>query len=393
MRVGVPPIAVHEATRIELRIRPRTGVGCSDSARLTTMTIGKVRPAVLKMASYTPGKAAGQVEAEHGVEDAIKLASNENPWPPVPAVIDAITNAVAGVNRYGDNRATDVRGAISDWLGIDEGSITVGCGSSGLLQQLFMVYVDPGDEVVFPYPSFEVYPIFSTQFGATPVTVPLVNFAFDLDAVAAAVTDRTKLVFLATPNNPTGTSVSVNELRGFLDAIPNDVIVVIDEAYREFNDPEMGDPASLLSAHPNVVITRTFSKAFGLAGLRSGYGLCDPAIVTELDKVRLPFSINNLAQVAVLAAIEHRAEAMERVGTLIEERARCVAALAVEGYEVPAPNGNFIFIPTGEATSSIAQRMEKDGVVTRPFPDLGLRISVGTADENARWFSSFVKAG
>ena len=353
------------------------------------MSIGKIRPAVLNMASYKPGKAAEQVEVDHGIDDAIKLASNENPWPPVPAVQDAIRRAVAGVNRYGDNRATNVRTALSAWLDIPAGSITVGCGSSGLLQQLFMLYIDPGDEVLFPYPSFEVYPIFSKQFGAVPVTVPLIDYAFDLDAVAEAVTERTKLIFLATPNNPTGTSISVEEIRGLLDAIATDVMVVVDEAYREFNDPDMGDPATLLSDYENVIITRTFSKAFGLAGLRSGYGLCAPALVDELEKVRLPFSVNNLAQAAVLAAIEHRSEALDRVATLIEERTRCAAALRAIGVEIPEPHANFIFIPTGAETLAISQAMERLGVVARPFPDLGLRVTVGSVDENDRWLAAF----
>ncbi len=341
------------------------------------------------MPSYTPGKAAGQVELEHGITDAIKLASNENPWPPIAPVLAAITDAASGVNRYGDNRATDVRSAIASWLHVDVGSVTVGCGSSGLLQQLFMTYIDPGDEVLFPYPSFEVYPIFSVQFGATAVRVPLIDYRFDLEAVATAVTDKTKLIFLATPNNPTGTSTSVDQIESLLQNVPDDVIVVVDEAYREFNDPAMGDPATLLSTHRNLVITRTFSKAFGIAGLRSGYALAAPEINVELDKVRLPFSVNNLAQAGMLAAIEHRDEALQRVSELVEERRRCVVALRDRDVDVPEPNANFIFIPTGEFTLDIAEGMEQLGVVTRPFPEFGLRITVGTAEENTRWLSAF----
>lgn len=353
------------------------------------MSIGKVRPAVLNMASYKPGKAAGQVEQEHGITDAIKLASNENPWPPVPPVLAAITEAATGVNRYADNRATAVRSAIASWLGVDSDRVTVGCGSSGLLQQLFLTYVDADDEVVFPYPSFEVYPIFSVQFGATAVRVPLIDYSFDLDGVVAAVTDRTKLVFLANPNNPTGTAISVDQIDSVLQRVPNDVIVVVDEAYREFNAPELGDPATLLATHRNLVITRTFSKAFGIAGLRSGYALAAPEINVELDKVRLPFSVNNLAQAGMLAAIEHREEAMERVAELIAERSRCAEALRDRGVDIPSPNANFIFIPTGESTLEISNGMERLGVVTRPFPGLGLRITVGTAEENTRWLAAF----
>ena len=356
------------------------------------MAIGRVRPAVAGLASYTPGKAASQVEIEHNIDDAIKLASNENPWSPVPEVANAIAEAVVGINRYADNNATDVRNAIGSWLGIDPLHITVGCGSSGLLQQLFMTYVDPGDEVVFPYPSFEIYPIFSTLFDAVQVRVPLVDYAFDLDAVAEAVTDKTTLVFLATPNNPTGTSITIGALETLLDRISDDVMVVVDEAYREFNDPAFGDPVELQATHRNLVVTRTFSKAFGLAGLRSGYAVCDPEIVRELDKVRLAFSVNNLSQVGMLAAIEYEDAALERVAELVAERQRSHAALVDAGVELPASHANFIFIPTGEATADIAVEMEKQGVVTRPFPGLGLRVTIGSPSENDRWLHSFLNA-
>ncbi len=354
--------------------------------------IGRVRPAVAGLSGYTPGKDANQVADEHDVVDAIKLASNENPWSPSPGVAKAITDAVAGVNRYADNGATDVRTAIGEWLDIDPSNITVGCGSSGILQQVFMTYVDPGDGVIFPYPSFEIYPIFSTLFDAVDVRTPLVDHAFDLDAVAAAVTEKTKLIFLATPNNPTGTSIAMADVEQLLDRIPSDVVVVIDEAYREFNDPSFGDPVSLLHNHRNVIITRTFSKAFGLAGMRAGYAVTDPEIVTELDKVRLAFSVNNLAQVAMLAAIEFEDEAMENVDILLAERQRCVDALIAEGVELPPTHANFVFIPTGDSTSKIALAMEKQGIVTRPFSGVGLRVTVGSPEQNDRWLAAFLTA-
>ena len=363
----------------------------SDERDGDVMTIGRVRPAVSNLASYTPGKAASQVEAEYNIEDAIKLASNENPWSPVPEVATAIAAAVGGVNRYADNNATEVRAAIGQWLGIEPSHITVGCGSSGLLQQLFMTYVDPGDEVLFPYPSFEIYPVFSTLFDAVQVRVPLVEHGFDLDAVAAAVTDKTKIIFLATPNNPTGTSTNVADIETLLNKIPDDVIVVIDEAYREFNDVSFGDPVELQASHRNVVVTRTFSKAFGLAGLRSGYAVCDPEIITELDKVRLAFSVSNLSQAGMLAAIEHEEQAMAKVSVLRAERERCVEALSAAGVAMPPTHANFVFIPTGDATD-IAVAMEKQGVVTRPFPGVGLRVTVGSPEENDRWLHAFLRA-
>jgi len=357
------------------------------------MTIGRVRTAVLSLASYRPGKAASQVEDEHDIVGAIKLASNENPWSPVPEVVAAISDAVSGVNRYADNNASDVRSAISEWIGVDVARVTVGCGSSGLLQQLFMTYVDPGDEVIFPWPSFEIYPVFSTLFAAHQIRVPLVDYAFDLDAVAAAVSEKTKLIVLATPKTPTGTPVSMRAVEGLLDSIPDDVIVVIDEAYREFSDPTFGDPVvDLQPRYDNVVVTRTFSKAFGLAGLRSGYGIAHPEIVEQLDKVRLAFSVNNLAQVGMLAAIEHEAAAMANVATLLNERTRMVEALDASGTVSVPSQANFIFIPTGDRTEPIAIAMEKLGVVTRPFPGFGLRITIGSPEENDRWLAAFLSS-
>jgi len=235
--------------------------------------------------------------------------------------------------------------------------------------------------------------VFSTLFDANQVQVPLVDYAFDLDAVAAAVTERTKMVILATPNNPTGTPITMSDVLNLLDAIPDDVIVVIDEAYREFSDPTYGDPVvDLQPNHDNVVVTRTFSKAFGLAGLRSGYGVAHPEIVEQLDKVRLAFSVNNLAQAGMLAAIEHEAAAMANVRTLLGERSRMAERLDAAGVVHVTSQANFIFIPSGEATESIAVAMEKQGVVTRPFPGFGLRITIGSPEENDRWLAAFLAA-
>lgn len=349
------------------------------------MTIGKLRPAVAGMASYRPGKAADQLEVEYGIHNAIKLASNENPWPPIPEVVQAIADAAVGINRYPDNAAVQVRAATAAMLSVDAASIAVGCGSSGLLQQLFLAYVDPGDEVVFPYPSFEIYPIFSTLFGAEQIRVPLVDYGFDLDAVAGVVTHHTKLVLLANPNNPTGTAVPVDAIADLLAAVGSDVIVVVDEAYREFNDPLLGDPVTLLADHENLVITRSFSKAFGLAGLRAGYAIARPDVIEQLDKVRLAFSVNSIAQAAILASLEHVDAVTARVQSLLTERDRIVAGLRSAGIFVPDPQANFVFIPTGTDTASAGERLEREGISVRQFPGFGLRITVGTPEENDRW--------
>ena len=204
---------------------------------------GRVRPAVDGLPAYRPGKGAAQAEAEHGITNAIKLASNENPLPPVASILTAVAAAAAGANRYADHRATVVRERLASWLGVDVEAITVGAGSVGLLQQLFLTYVDPGDEVVYPWRSFEVYPVYTRLMNGTAVAVPLTSdHAFDLGAVAAAVTPATKLVLLATPNNPTGTALRTSEIAELLASIPEATIVVLDEAYREFLDPSFGDP-------------------------------------------------------------------------------------------------------------------------------------------------------
>lgn len=354
------------------------------------MAVGRVRPAVTGLASYRPGKGAKQAEAEHGISDAIKLASNENPYGPVSAVRDAIVAAATNVNRYGDHRATELRGAIADWLGVDQEQVAVGCGSVGLLQQLCLTYIDPGDEVVFPWPSFEAYPINVKLMGGVPVTVKLVDNRFDLDAVGAAVTDKTKIVMLATPNNPTGTAVTSAAIEKLLESIPDDVIVLVDEAYREFVAPEFGDPVSDLAAHHrNVIVTRTFSKAYGLAGLRSGYAVADPDIISEIDKALIPFAVNSVAQAATLAALGALDEIQSRVDAILSERTRMVTALEQAGWKLPDAQANFVYLPLGDRTDSVALALEKQGVVIRPFSGDGIRVTIGTVEENERFLRTF----
>jgi len=356
------------------------------------VSVGRVRPAVAAMASYRPGKSAAQAENEHGITDAIKLASNENPYPPVPAVVAAIAAAAGDVNRYGDHRAADLRAAIAGWLDVDVERVAAGCGSVGLLQQLLLAYVDPGDEVVYPWPSFEAYPIDVQLTGGVEVTVPLVDHTFYLDAVAGAVTDRTKLVLLANPNNPTGTAVHVDQLRRLVEQVPDDVLIVVDEAYREFVTADLGDPITdLQPGHPNVVVLRTFSKAFGLAALRTGYAVADPDVVVELDKVLIAFSVNHLAQMASLAAIAARHEVQEVVDRITAERDRVAAALRADGWDLPDAHANFVYLPLGSRTDVVFPEMEKRGVVVRPFPGVGMRVTIGTPAQNDRFLATLAE--
>jgi len=354
------------------------------------MTIGRPRPAVEALPEYRPGKGAAQAEAEHGITDAIKLASNENPLPPMAAIADAVAAAARGTNRYADHRATEVRQRLARRLRVDDAMVTVGCGSVGLLQQVALTYLDPGDEVVYPWRSFEVYPVFTQLMGAVAVTVPLdEQLAIDLDAIADAVTLLTKVVFLANPNNPTGTAASTEALAGMLDRIPDDIVVVVDEAYREFLDEALGDPVTdLLPLHRNVLVTRTMSKAHGLAGVRFGYGVAHPDIVASIDKTLAPFAVNALAQAAALASLEAEAEIADRVAVIVAERERVTAALSDTGWWLPDAQANFVYLSLGERTDEVYLALEQRGIVTRPFSGEGIRVTIGTSAENDRFLAT-----
>ena len=358
-----------------------------------TQSVGRPRPAVELMPAYRPGKGAAQAQAEHGITNAIKLASNENPLPPIQAIVDAVATAATGANRYADHRATAVRQRLSARLDLGEEQITVGAGSVGLLQQLFLTYVDPGDEVVYPWRSFEVYPVYTHLMAGVAVTTALTeSHAFDLDAVAAAVTERTKLVVLATPNNPTGTALSTADMATLLDGITPATIVVIDEAYREFLDPALGDAVrDLIPHYRNVVVTRTFSKAQGMAGIRAGYAIADPEVISAIDKTLFPFAVSALAQAGAIAAIDAEAEIGARVADILSERTRVIAELTTAGWTLPDAQANFVYLPIGERTDEVYLGLERRGVVTRPFSNEGIRVTISTPDENDRFLHTLAE--
>ena len=351
------------------------------------MTIGKPRNTVIGLPSYKPGKSAGQAEVEHGAVDAIKLASNESPLVPLASVQAAIVAASTGVNRYPDHGAVALRERLAHKLGLNANQIGVGAGSSGLLQQVLLCYVDAGDEVVYPWRSFEAYPILVQMVGGVSVTTPLNDdLSVDFVALTAAVTPATKVVFLATPNNPTGISESTADIAAFVQSIPDDVIVLVDEAYREFNDPAAVD---LLPRFRNVVVTRTMSKAHGLAGLRVGYAVGDPEIITTLDKTLMMFSVNLVAQAAALAVLGAQDEVDKRVADIVAERDRVSVALSELGVRTTKTDANFVYLPLGEDTERIGLALEIKGVVTRAFAGDGIRITIGTAAENDRFLATF----
>jgi histidinol-phosphate aminotransferase len=339
----------------------------------------ELRGALAQLPAYTPGRT---------VPGAVKLASNEMPYPPLPSVAEAIAavvgaDQVAGFNRYPDNAAVALTAALAGRLGVDAANVAVGCGSVALCQQLIQATCDDGGEVLFPWRSFEAYPIVTKVVGAVPATVPVsADHRLDLAALAAAVTDRTRLIFVCTPNNPTSTVVTQTELTAFLDAVPERVLVAVDEAYVEFvRDPAAADGLAAALARPNVVSLRTLSKAYGLAGLRVGYAVAAPDVITAIRKVGLPFAVNHLAQTAAVAALSEaaRPELEARLAAVVAERARVLVALRETGYEVPESQANFVWLPLRERATDFAQHCEAGGVIVRPFPDAsgGVRVTIG----------------
>ena len=332
-----------------------------------------------------PAYAAGRT-----VPGAIKLASNELSFPTLPAVADAIAEAVAhdtaGINRYPDNGAQALIGALAAHTGAPADHIIAGNGSVALCQQLVQATAGEGDEVVFGWRSFEAYPIVTQITGATAVRVPVTaGHEIDLFALSAAVNSRTRLIFVCTPNNPTGTAIRRDEFAQFLDAVPDDVLVVIDEAYREFDvSPDSPDGLDFAVSRPNVVALRTLSKAYGLAGLRVGYAVGAPRVVTAMGKVAIPFALNTLAQAAALAALAAKDDLAPRWKQVIGERDRVTATLRGQGYEVPPSQANFVWLPLKERAADFAAHCESHKVIVRAFADAtgGVRVTVGSPAEN-----------
>ncbi len=370
------------------------GQTCAMASKRTDIStsIGRVRPAVDALPAYKPGKTAEQAARDLSINDAIKLNSNENPYPTPAAVVEAAAQACRSSNLYCDHGAKALREALAQRLELKTSQVTVGGGSAALLYQLAKAVVDPGDEVISPWISFEAYPIAVQLMAGNLVRVPLdAGHAFDLDAVAEAMTPRTKLVLLANPNNPTGTAVSTSALEHFVKRIPGDVIVLIDEAYIEFADPLLGDPVSdLLPRFDNVAIVRTFSKAYGLAGLRVGYMMAHQQAVAAVDKCAIPFSVSSAAQAAALAALDDdvSAEFQQQVAHIRSERSRVVSELTARGWDIPEPQGNFIWLALGERSSQVCLGLEQRGVVIRPFPGFGIRVTVGTPAQNDRFLAA-----
>lgn len=346
------------------------------------MTV-RLRNAMATLPGYVPGRS---------VPGAIKLASNETPLPPLPHVLERIAQAATTVNRYPDNWSRELTEALAARLGVDPSRVVVGCGSVSLCYQLGAATVQPGDEVLYAWRAFEAYPIVTAIAGADHAQVPLRDHVHDLESMAGRVTERTRLIFVCNPNNPTGTVVRRAALAAFLRAVPSDVPVVLDEAYHEFvTDADVPDGVTLLDEHPNLIVLRTFSKAYGLAGLRIGYGIAGgPELPAALKQTQSPFAVTALAQQAALASLEPEAESqlMARVKEIVIERDRVHAELLAAGYEVPPTQANFVWVALGDRTLEWASGCADRKVIVRPFDGHGARVTIGTPEENDRFLEA-----
>ncbi|MER7668277.1 histidinol-phosphate transaminase [Kitasatospora sp. NPDC096128] len=338
----------------------------------------RLRADVSGLPRYVPGRPAPGDQVD-------KLSSNENPYPPLPSVIASLREELGRVNRYPDAKSGELVADLSAALAVPPEHLVPGAGSLGVTRDLLAAAAGPGDQVLFAWRSFEAYPMLVWAVGATPLRIPLRDERHDLEAMAAAVTDRTRMVIVCNPNNPTGTAVRRGELERFLDRVPGDVLVVLDEAYREFvDDTDVPDGVELYRDRPNVAVLRTFSKAYGLARLRVGYAVAHPPVAAALRACALPFGVSGLAQAAARASLRAAPELLDRVGTLVAERTRVSRALRATGWTVPDSQANFVWLRLGSQSTAFTDACEAAGVMVRPFGDEGVRITIGIPEQNDR---------
>ena len=338
----------------------------------------RFRSVLDRFTAYKPGRVPVSPDGR-----SFKLSSNESPFGPLPSVVEVIAAAAGDVNRYPDNHAQALTDAISTRFGVPPEHIAVGCGSVGLAQQLLGAAAEPGGQVLYAWRSFEAYPLLTDLSGAASIQVPLRDERHDLAAMADAITEHTSVVFVCNPNDPTGTAVRRDELEEFLDRVPPDCLVVLDEAYREYvRDPGVPDGLSLYPGRPNVAVLRTFSKAYGLAGLRVGFLVAAEPVAAAVRMTMLPFTVNRLAQAAAVASLAAEPELLDRVDAVVGERRRVRGALISDGWSVPPTEANFVWLPLGEDTGHFAAQCEAAGLSIRPFGAEGARVSIGDPEAN-----------
>lgn len=353
--------------------------GSHDPHMSTAPSTPRLRSAVTSLAPYVAGRRATSAEIA-------PLASNESHFPPLPSVLAQVAASAGRINRYPDSAAVELRERIAAHVGVTADEVAVGPGSVGVLQQIIESVCDAGDEVVFAWRSFEAYPLLVTLAGATPVPVPLTaDDGHDLPAMVAAITDRTRLVLLCTPNNPTGVTIAGADLDRFLAAVPSDVLVVIDEAYLEYATSERLDAIARYRTHPNVCVLRTFSKAYGLAGLRVGYGIATPAVAAALRRTGVPFGVSSIAQAAAIASLDAADELAGRVAAVAAERDRVTLALRALGYAVPRSQANFVWLRTTDAgREQLLSAFDAADILVRGYAGDGVRVTIADAASNDR---------
>ncbi|HTR70375.1 MAG TPA: histidinol-phosphate transaminase [Mycobacteriales bacterium] len=348
----------------------------------------RLRAAMSTLPAYVAGRKA---------PGSILLASNESPYGLLPSVAEVIDSLTGGVSRYPDMSSSRLIDAIAAQHDVEASRIAVGAGSVEVVGQIAGAVVEAGDQVVFGWRAFEAYPIIVAIAGGEAVRVPLRNEVHDLDAMAAAVGDRTRLIVICNANNPTGTAVGEHALRRFLDRVPEDVLVVIDEAYHHFADPAFVPNAVIaFGDRPNVVVTRTFSKAYALAGLRVGYCIASADVASAVRKTQVPFSVSGIAQTCAIAALTDEQEVSRRAGLTVAERDRVTKDLAAMGYDVPPSQANFVWLPLGDGSAGFGAHCEAGGVLVRVFAGEGVRVTIGLPEENDALLSlvsSWVKPG
>jgi histidinol-phosphate aminotransferase len=349
---------------------------------------------------YEPGTSLDQAKQRAETADAVKLASNESPFPPHPAVVDAIVRAAADINRYPDAQATALRRAIAERHEVDPARIAVSNGSCEILLAAALALCEPGDEILYAWPSFSIYPHLPALSGAREIRVPLAGgYVHDLDAMLEEVTAATQLLLICNPNNPTGTYVPAERIGAFVERVPDHVTVVLDEAYVEYQATDDPDATlDLFGAHANLVLLRTFSKCYGLAGLRVGYALCSPQFRSAVDAVRQPFSVNSIAQAAATEAIRHQDDVTDRVEKNLVERMFVEERLAELGFRSADSEANFSWIDLGDRDEAeVVESLTKAGVAVRPGAPLGgpghLRVTYGSRAENERFLAGLAELG
>jgi histidinol-phosphate aminotransferase len=351
------------------------------------------RPSVQSLVPYEPGKPVEEVQRELGLERCVKLASNEGPFGPFPAALEALARCVEDLNRYPDGGTWKLRQALAERLGVRYEEVAVGSGADGLIDCLSQATLDPDEEVVCGWPSFPSYVIDAKKQGGAPVCVPLRDHRYDLEAMLEAITPRTNIVYVCHPNNPTGTMNTRAELDAFLDAVPDDVLVVIDQAYLEYvRDPEYPDAIEeYFKAGRPVAVLRTFSKIYGLAGLRVGYMVAPAEVVAAVNKVKRAFDVTSAAQSAALASLDDADELERRCRVNAEAMTELESLLREQGYDPVGPAvANFLFVDTGADSRPLFEALLREGAIVRPLHGFGaptaIRVTSGTPDEN-RFFA------